>query len=312
LADGERVQAKAAREVLLSAGALQSPQLLQLSGVGAAAELQALGIKSVANAPEVGRNLQDHYQARVIVKLKKAMSLNSDVRNPFKLAQMGLQWAFQQRGPLTVSAGQVGGVVATEMAQDGRPDVQFLVMPLSVDKPGEPLHRFPGFSAVVNQARPLSRGVVALRSADPLAPPRITTNYLTVPSDVKTMVAGIKALRRVFQQDAFRPLVSEEYLPGGGLQSDDALESYTRQRGGTIFHPSGTCRMGSDDDSVVDPQLRVRGVAGLRVIDASVMPQIVSTNINAATILIGEKGAQMVLDDWIKSKVNLSSQRLNT
>jgi choline dehydrogenase len=295
LAGGATRRARAEREVLLAAGALQSPQLLQLSGIGPAALLRRHGIAVVADSPEVGRNLQDHYQARVIVRLKTRMSLNDDVRNPIELARMGLQWTFGRRGPLTVGAGQVGGVVATDAARDGKPDVQFLVMPLSVDKPGEPLHRFSGFSAAVMQARPQSAGKVEIASADPLAPPRIVANYLTAPGDAKTLVAGLKALRRIFAQPAFRPLMTdEEYLPGNGVRSDDELERFARDKGGTVFHPSGTCRMGSDDDAVVDAQLRVRGVQRLRVIDASVMPRMVSTNINAATVMIGEKGASLV------------------
>ena len=295
LVGGQRVRGLAEREVLLAAGALQSPQLLQLSGVGPAPLLRQHGIGVVVDAPEVGSNLQDHYQARVIVRLKERMSLNNDVRNPVALARMGLQWMFGQRGPLTVGAGQVGGVVATGLASDGKPDVQFLVMPLSVDKPGEPLHRFPGFSAAVMQARPSSTGTVHISSPDPLAPPRIVPNYLNTPQDVRTLVAGLKALRGIFARPAFRKLMTdEEYMPGNGVRSDSELERFAREKGGTVFHPSGTCRMGSDDHSVVDPQLRVRGVQRLRVIDASVMPRMVSTNINAATIMIGEKGASLI------------------
>ncbi len=287
--------ARAEREVLLAAGALQSPQLLQLSGIGPAALLRRHGIEVQADAPEVGANLQDHYQARVIVRLNKPKSLNNDIRNPLKLAQMSAQWLFGQRGPLTVGAGQVGGVVASELATDGQPDLQFLVMPLSVDKPGEPLHRFAGFSAAVMQARPFSSGSVELACADPLAPPRIVPNYLSAKQDLATLVQGLKTLRHIFQQPAFRPLMGDaEYMPGQSVRSDDELSRFAREKGGTVFHPSGTCRMGSDERSVVDAQLRVRGVQRLRVIDASVMPRIVSTNINAATIMIGEKGASLV------------------
>jgi choline dehydrogenase len=293
--DGRIVQARAERVVLLAAGALQSPQLLQLSGIGPAALLESHGIAVQVDAPEVGRNLQDHYQARVIVRLKERMSLNDDVRNPLKLAQMGAQWLLQQRGPLTVGAGQVGGLVCTEHAALGRPDVLFNVMPLSVDKPGDPLHRFSGFSASVTQCRPDSRGTVELRSANPLDAPRITSNYLTEPKDIRTLVAGLKLLRDIYRQPAFRPLVAPgEYLPGDGVQSDAELEQFARHKGGTVFHPVGTCRMGSDARAVVDPALRVRGVERLRVIDASVMPQIVSVNTNAAAIMIGEKGAGLL------------------
>jgi choline dehydrogenase len=183
---GERTgRARRRRSASSPAGALQSPQLLQLSGIGPAALLRRHGIDVVADSPDVGRNLQDHYQARVIVKLKEKRSLNDDVRNPLRLAQMGAQWLFHQRGPLTVGAGQVGGLVATEHARGGRADVLFNVMPLSVDKPGDPLHRFSGFSASAAQCRPESTGSVEIASADPLAPPRIRAGYLTDPRDAR-------------------------------------------------------------------------------------------------------------------------------
>ncbi|MBR8094920.1 GMC family oxidoreductase N-terminal domain-containing protein [Burkholderia cenocepacia] len=293
--DGVAHRARAERETLLAAGALQSPLLLQLSGIGDAASLERHGIGVRVHAPEVGRNLRDHYQARVIVKLKERMSLNDDVRNPLKLAGMGAQWLFGKRGPLTVGAGQVGGLVPTEHAQGGRPDILFNVMPLSVDKPGDPLHGFSGFSASATQCRPESAGTVGLRGSDPFAPPLIHANYLRETKDVKTLVAGLKLLREIYDQPAFRPLVTgEEHLPGTSLRSDAELEAFARQKGGTVFHPVGTCRMGSDDRSVVDPELCVRGVNKLRVIDASVMPNMISTNTNAAAIMIGEKGAALV------------------
>lgn len=296
LEQGERKQARADAEVLLAAGALQSPHLLQLSGVGPAALLARHGVAVHADSPEVGANLQDHYQARVIVKLKKRMSLNDQVRNPFALAAMGWQWLSSQRGPLTVGAGQVGGMVCSEYAKDGRPDILFNVMPLSVDKPGDPLHRFSGFSASAAQCRPLSRGTVHLASADPLQRPRIVSNYLTDPHDARVLVAGLKQLREIYRQPSFRDLVTgEEYLPGSDLRTDAQLEAFARTKGGTVFHPTSTCRMGGDDRSVVDAQLRVRGVERLRVIDASVMPAMVSTNTNAAAIMIGEKGADLVI-----------------
>ncbi len=295
---GNQHEARVDGEVLLAAGALQSPQILQLSGIGPAALLRKHRVDVKVDAPEVGANLQDHYQARVIVKLRKAHSLNDDVRNPLRLAQMGAQWLFQQRGPLTVGAGQVGGLACTEYAQGGRADVLFNVMPLSVDKPGDPLHRFSGFSASATQCRPLSTGTVQLQSANPTAAPRIVSNYLRDPHDVRVLVAGLRQLREIYAQAAFSGLVTgEEYFPGNAVVGDKALEAFARARGGTVYHPVGTCRMGADEHAVVDDRLRVRGVAGLRVIDASVMPRLVSTNTNAAAIMIGEKGAAMVLED---------------
>jgi len=285
-------------EVVLCAGALQSPQILQLSGIGSSELLRAHGIPVVHDAPDVGEHLQDHYQARVIVHLKQPISLNNQVRNPIELARMGLQWALQGKGPLTVGAGQVGGLAATEHASQGRADILFNVMPLSVDKPGDPLHRFAGFSASATQCRPLSRGHVRIGSADPLAPPRIRSNYLVEDHDARTLVAGLKMLREIVAQPAFAALSDgTEYMPGNDLKSDAEIERFARERGGTVFHPSGTCRMGSDDRAVVDARLRVRGVDALRVIDASIMPAMVSTNTNAATIMIGEKGAALMLED---------------
>ena len=294
---GQRIVGRADQEVLLAAGALQSPQLLQLSGVGPADLLRRHQIKVQADAPECGRNLQDHYQARVVVKLKRRVSLNDDIRNPFKLVQMGAQWAFGRRGPLTVGAGQVGGLVCSAHAEGGRPDLLFNVMPLSVDKPGDPLHDFSGFSASATQCRPRSMGHVEIRSADPADPPRIVTNYLTEPHDAKVLVSGLEILRDIYQRPSFRGLLAkDEHAPGDVVRSKTELEHYARHKGGTVFHASGTCRMGSDDRAVVDPALRVRGIERLRVVDASVMPRMVSTNTNAAAILIGEKGAALVQD----------------
>lgn len=288
---------RCAREVILAAGSIQSPQLLQLSGIGPAALLRQHGVPVVVDAPEVGENLKDHYQARTIVRLNKRMSLNDDVRNPVKLAEMGLNWLFRNRGPLTVGAGQVGGFAKTEYATGDRADVQFNVMPLSVDKPGDPLHDYSGFTASACQCRPSSRGRVAIRSADPLENPRIDANYLAEEHDRKTLVAGIRMLREIYAQPAFRHLVADEVLPGSQRQSDAEISAFARAGGGTVFHPIGTCRMGSDGRAVVDARLRVQGVVGLRVVDASVMPEMISSNTNAASVMIGEKGAALIIED---------------
>ena len=292
---GKIAMASADREVILSAGALQSPQILQLSGIGPAGLLQDLGIPVIADAPEVGRNLQDHYQARLIVRLKEKISLNDQVRNPVELAKMGLQWMLDGSGPLTVGAGQVGGAACTEHAVGGRPDVQFNVMPLSVDKPGDPLHHYSGFTASVWQCHGQSRGRLAIRSTDPFDQPLIEPNYFAAEIDRKTMVSGLKILREIYRQKSFRQLWDIEMVPGEAVDSDAGLWDFARTSGGTVFHCVGTCRMGSDDQSVLDPQLRVRGVEKLRVIDASVMPQITSANTNATSLMIGERGAALVL-----------------
>lgn len=291
---GATHQAQADSEVILSAGAVQSPQILQLSGIGPAALLKQHGIPVLVDAPEVGENLKDHYQARTIVRLKKKLSLNNDVRNPIRLAAMGLEWAFKKSGPLTVGAGQVGGFAKTEHATEGRADMQFNVMPLSVDKPGTPLHNYPGFTASACQCRPVSRGQLQIRSADPFAAPRIETRYLSEELDRQTLAAGLEMLRDIYNQPAFRDLIDSEVLPGDQRQTRQALIDFAREGGGTVFHPVGTCRMGSDQDAVVDASLKVQGVQRLRVIDASVMPEMVSANTNAATIMIGEKGADLV------------------
>lgn len=281
--------ARAAGEVILSAGALQSPQILQLSGIGPARLLGSFGIPMVADSPEVGENLQDHYQTRIIMRLKEKRSLNDGVKNPLKMAGWGLKWLTTRRGPLTASAGQVGGFVTTEHSRDGRPDVQLLVMPLSVNRPGEPLHDFSGFTTSVIQCRPHSRGRLAIRSLDPFDQARIEPNYLADALDCQTIEAGIRIARDIHHQRGFRGLWENEFWPA----ERDPLE-HARATGGTVYHPVGTCRMGADSRSVVDPELRVRGVENLRVIDASVMPQLISANTNATAIMIGERGAALL------------------
>jgi len=294
IADGKRQTAMARSEVVLSAGSLQSPQILQLSGVGPSELLQSHGIDVMADSPEVGANLQDHYQMRMVVRLKDKISLNDDVQNPVKLAKMGLEWLLAGKGPLTVGAGQVGGAACTQYAKNNRPDIQFNVMPLSVDKPGEPLHKFSGFTSSVWQCHPQSRGSVTIQSSDPFQQPRIAPNYLSTRRDQEVMVDAIKILRDINNQPAFKDFWESETVPGKDVQSDEQILNSIRHGGGTVFHPVGTCRMGSDERSVVDPELRVRGVDGLRVIDASVMPTITSANTNAPTLMIGQKGAAMM------------------
>ena len=293
--NGQVEHVRAEREVILAAGAIQSPHLLQLSGIGPADDLTRLGIPVIADAPEVGANLADHLQMRTIVALKDGThSLNSEIRNPFKAASMGLDWLVRARGPLTVGAGQVGGAVCSTLAENGRPDIQLFVMPLSVDKPGAPLHRYPGFTVSYWQCHPESRGSVSLRSTDPMADPIIETNYLSSQHDQAVMVEGLKMVRNIYEQPAFKGLWSDERVPGRDYQSDAEILEAIRHFAGTVYHPVGTCRMGGDANAVVDPELRVRGVEGLRVVDASVMPKITSANTNAATYMIAEKAAEMI------------------
>ena len=293
LKDGQ-LHRVSAGETILSAGAIQSPQILQLSGIGDPDALRALDIPVISDLPGVGANLQDHYQARTIVRLKNRNSLNDDVRNPLRLMEMGWRWLAHGAGPLTVGAGQVGGAAITEHASGNRPDIQFNVMPLSVDKPGDPLHRYSGFTASVWQCHPLSRGRLAITSSDPAAPPRIEPNYLSDPHDRKVIVSAIRMLRDIYRQPAFANLWDEEVLPGAQAATDGELLDFARRHGGTVFHACGTCRIGKDDASVVAPDLRVHGIDCLRVVDASIMPTITSANTNAASLMIGQRGSELI------------------
>lgn len=297
LQNGQTRDVYAAREVILAAGSVQSPQLLQLSGIGPPDLLRALGITVRVEAEEVGQNLQDHLQMRTIVELADgANSLNTQVRSPLGLMRMGLDWALRASGPLTVGAGQVGGAVCTPDADGDRPDLQLFVMPLSVDKPGTPLHSYPGFTTSFWQCHPESRGHVAISSTDPLADPVITTNYLSTQKDRRVMINGLKLVRDIYRQEPFKNRWTREVIPGGDAQSDDEILARIRKNASTVYHLVGTCRMGNDERAVVGPDLLVKGVRGLRVVDASVMPKITSANTNAATYMIAEKGAAMIRD----------------
>ena len=285
----------ASSEVILSAGAIGSPKILQLSGIGPKKLLNDLGIQVVVNCPAVGGNLQDHYQMRTVVKLTERNSMNDHVRNPFMLMNMGLNWILRGRGPLTVGAGNVGGGVQTKYSVDGQPDIQLNVMPLSADRPGQPLHKYSGFTAAAWQCHPASRGRTDIVSSDPSDDTAIQPNYLSEKIDQKTLVEGVKILRNIYQQPAFKSLWDSEMIPGTEYKTDSQILDAARHMGGTVYHYSGTCRMGMDNQAVVDHRLRVNGVKNLRVVDASVMPEITSANINAPTLMIAEKGADMIL-----------------
>ena len=292
---GTMLKAICENEVILSAGAVASPKILQLSGIGPGALLKKFNIPVIRDCPEVGGNLQDHYQMRTIVKLNEKQSLNNAVRNPFKVLNMGLNWIFRGRGPLTVGAGNVGGGIRTKYSINNQPDIQLNVMPLSADQPGKPLHQYAGFTAAAWQCHPKSRGRVDIQSPNPLVDPKIYPNYLSEEIDQRTLVEGIKILREIYKQPAFKNLWNTEIIPGENVKTDDEILRAAQEKGGTVYHYSGSCRMGSDRNSVVDDKLKVRGIDGLRVIDASIMPEITSANINAPTIMIGEKGADMIL-----------------
>ena len=295
LLKGEVQEAHADCEVILCGGSVQSPQLLQLSGIGPAELLRGHGIAVRHDAREVGENLQDHLQMRTIVELSdRGASLNDHVRNPISLAKMGLDWLVGAHGPLTVGAGQVGGAVCTKYAEGGRPDLQLFVMPLSVDKPGMPLHNYSGFTTSFWQCHPESRGSVRIASGDPLADPVIHTNYLSAEKDQKVIVEGIRLVRALYNRPEFRPRWRREVVPGEEVQGDADVLAAARRMAATVYHLVGTCRMGSDASAVVDPELRVNGVEGLRVVDASVMPKITSANTNAPTFMIAEKAAAII------------------
>jgi choline dehydrogenase len=290
---GELKTARATREVILCGGAVNSPQLLMLSGVGPAEHLQSLGIDVAYDLPGVGQNLQDHFQARFVYKCKYPVTVNDIMMSRVKMARMGLRYLLFRNGPLTVSAGTVG-IFTRSRPEVASPDIQFHFIGFSSERPAEGLHKFSGFMQNVCQLRPESRGEIVLKSPDASVPPAIHPNYLSAELDRRTLVAGLKVGRRIAAQPSMQYYTASEYLPGENVQSDDELLAYAKQYGGTIFHPTSTCKMGHDPMAVVDDQLRVHGLQGLRVADASIMPTVVSGNTNAACIMIGEKCTDLV------------------
>ncbi|MGZ5871226.1 MAG: GMC family oxidoreductase [Bradyrhizobium sp.] len=288
--------ARARREILVSGGAFNSPQLLQLSGIGPAELLRKHGIDVVLDAPGVGYDLQDHMQVRVVMRCSQRITLNDIVNSPVRKVLTGMQYAAFRTGWLTIAAGTSGAFFKTN-PRLATPDIQVHFLPFSTDKMGEKLHSFSGFSASICQLRPESRGSLRIRNADPASPPEIRINYLSTEVDRTTNVEGLKILRKILQAPALRPYVAEEVDPGAKVVSDEALLSYCRARGSTIYHPTSTCRMGNDPLAVVDQRLRLRGLDGLRVVDASVMPDLVSGNTNAVVIMIAEKASEMILED---------------
>lgn len=293
---GESHSARVRGELVLSAGAVNSPQLLQLSGVGPGDLLQTHGIEVTAAIDGVGANLQDHYQARNVYECTRPLTVNDEVRNPVGKVLAALRWALFRTGPLAIGAGHVG-VFARTRPEVETPDVQFHFIRFSADRAGASLHDFSGFTSSVCQLRPESRGYIRIRSRDPAAAPSIQPNYLDSTRDQETMVAGMRLARRIADTSAMRPYIRREVLPGESVSTDDELLDYIRAYGSTIFHPTSTCRMGQDETAVVDVRLRVRGIDGLRVADASVMPTVVSGNTNATCVMIGEKVADMIIQD---------------
>ncbi|HEY0570785.1 MAG TPA: GMC family oxidoreductase N-terminal domain-containing protein [Enterovirga sp.] len=295
---GERYRAAASGEVVLSAGAIGSPAILERSGIGDAERLKASGITVKSHRPGVGENLQDHLQIRPVFKVEGVRSLNSDYWNLAKRAWMGIEYALFRSGPLTMAPSQVGAF-AKSSPDYATANLQFHFQPLSLDKWGDGLHRFGAFTASVCNLRPSSRGSVHIASADAAAPPVIAPNYLDTEEDRRVAVESLKLARRIAAQEPLARYRPQEYLPGEAIRSDADLLAAAGQLGTTIFHPVGTAKMGleSDASAVLDARLRVFGIDRLRVIDASVMPRITSGNTNSPTVMIGEKGAAMILED---------------
>jgi choline dehydrogenase len=293
---GALLSARARKEVLISGGAYNSPQLLQLSGVGPAELLRQFGIDVVLDAPGVGNDLQDHLQVRLVTRCSQPITVNDVVNSPIRKILTGLQYAAFRTGPLTISAGTSGAFFKTD-PRLATPDVQIHFIPFSTDRMGEKLHPFSGFTATVCQLRPESRGSLRIKSADPTEPPAIRINYLATETDRAAFIDGIRILRKILAAPALKPYTVEEVYPGPKITSDEDVLSYCRRTGATVYHPTSTCRMGNDRLAVVDQRLRVRGLEALRVVDASVMPDLMSGNTNAPTIMIAEKASDMILED---------------
>ncbi len=295
--NGTMKEIRARGEVILSAGAIGSPQILMLSGIGDPDQLSPLGIEVQCDLKGVGKNLQDHLQARPVFKTKLS-TINVETSNLFKQAMIAAQYALTQRGPMTMAASLGTGFLKTE-AHLETPDIQFHIQPWSADSPADGPHRFSAFTASVLQLRPESAGHLALKSANMDDHPEIHPNYLATDTDCRTIVKGIQIARRIAGTEPLKSHVTEEHAPGPGVAFDDeaATLDWARRSAVTIYHPTGTCKMGTDPMSVLDPALRVRGVRGLRVADASIMPKIVSGNTNAPAIMIGEKASALILED---------------
>jgi choline dehydrogenase len=289
-------EARCNAEVLLCAGAIQSPQLLQLSGIGPAALLQARGVPVVHDLAGVGENLQDHLQIRLIFESTRRTT-NDDLNSLFGQAKLGLQWLLFRSGPLAVGINQGGCFMRALPNEAKTPDVQFHVATLSADMAGGKVHPFSGMTMSICQLRPESRGHIRIKSRDPFEPPEMQPNYLATDLDRRTAVAGMKAARAIAASSVMRPFIKREVKPGPDANDDAALLEFCRNNGATIFHPTGTCKMGNDPASVVDARLCVHGMSGLRVIDCSAMPTLVSGNTNAPAVMMAEKAVDMIRED---------------
>ncbi|WP_380058121.1 GMC family oxidoreductase [Falsihalocynthiibacter sp. SS001] len=293
---GKTHEVRAAREVILAAGAINSPKILELSGIGNPELLQGLGIETKLAQPNVGENLQDHLQIRTVFKVRGAKTLNTMANSLLGKAKIALQYALTQGGPMSMAPSQFGMFTKSDPSLE-MPDLEYHVQPLSTDKLGDPLHSFPAITVSVCNLRPESVGACHIESADLTKQPEIRLNYLSAERDKRVAVQSIKQAREIMTAEALKPYAPEEVLPGPAAQTDEELLAQAGNIATTIFHPVGTCRMGVDDGAVVDPQLRVRGLSGLRVVDASIMPRIVSGNTASPVIMIAEKAAEMILSE---------------
>jgi choline dehydrogenase len=295
---GEEMFAGARVETVLAAGAIGSPQILQLSGIGPGALLRRHGIPVAHDMPGVGENLQDHLQLRMAFKVKNVRTLNEWANTLRGKVSMGLEYLLFRTGPLTMAPSQLGAFTRSDASQRSA-NLEYHVQPLSLDKFGDPLHPFPAFTTSVANLRPTSRGSVMIKSPDPLAAPAIRPNYLSTDTDRSIAAASLKLTRGIARQPALAKYQPEEFLPGAKFRSDEELARAAGDIGTTIFHPVGTCRMGPDADAlaVLDARLRVRGIGALRVVDASIMPTITSGNTNSPTLMIAERGSDMIRED---------------
>ena len=291
--NGQDKIATARKETILCGGAIGSPQILMLSGVGPHAHLQEMGIPVVHHLPGVGQSLQDHYSAPIKLKCTLPITVNDTMMSPLKKLRTGLEYLLWRKGDLAAIAASAA-LFARTRPELATPDVKLSISTFSADRPQDGLHKWSGFSVIAYQLRPESRGEITLKSPDPAAAPALRPNYLAAETDRRAIVDGLKMARGLLTSQYMRGYVASEFKPGEAVQTDEQLLQYARDNGGTVFHPTSTCKMGVDPMAVVDPELRVYGIEGLRVIDASVMPTVVSGNTNAGTIMIAEKAADMI------------------